>query len=92
MKSNPLRTSIVQEWPVVLLKWTDKQSDGRASKLEVVDEFRTFVKPTWRPQLSKFCTSLTGITQVLVYILINLYMWLTVTYRTKWISRLHSLR
>ncbi|KAG8687685.1 hypothetical protein FRC09_013351, partial [Ceratobasidium sp. 395] len=51
------------EWPVVLLKWSDKDADGRARTLEVVDEFRSYVKPVWRPQLSDFCTSLTGITQ-----------------------------
>ncbi|KAG8699013.1 hypothetical protein FRC08_005550 [Ceratobasidium sp. 394] len=51
------------EWPVVLLKWSDKDADGRARTLEVVDEFRSYVKPVWRPKLSDFCTSLTGITQ-----------------------------
>ncbi|KAG9318416.1 ribonuclease H-like domain-containing protein [Chiua virens] len=39
---------------------------GRASRLEIVGEFRSFVKPTWRPQLSQFCTDLTGITQAQV--------------------------
>jgi 3'-5' exoribonuclease 1 len=33
-------------------------------RLEVVDEFHSFVKPTWRPKLSAFCTELTGIKQV----------------------------
>lgn len=47
-----------------LLRWKDKSLKGRASQLEIVDEFRSFVKPTWRPQLSQFCTDLTGITQV----------------------------
>lgn len=51
------------EWPVCLLRWKDRSSKGMASQLEVVDEFRSFVKPTWRPQLSEFCTKLTGITQ-----------------------------
>ncbi|KAA1471259.1 hypothetical protein DENSPDRAFT_775988 [Dentipellis sp. KUC8613] len=51
------------EWPVCLLKWTDKQQSGAASRLQIVDEFRSFVKPTWRPRLSQFCTDLTGITQ-----------------------------
>lgn len=54
----------VQEWPVCLLRWTHKDRHGKASVLEVVDEFRSFVKPVWRPQLSSFCTSLTGINQV----------------------------
>ncbi|KZT11478.1 uncharacterized protein LAESUDRAFT_734322 [Laetiporus sulphureus 93-53] len=51
------------EWPVCLLRWQDKDEAGTAKKLQVVDEFRSFVKPTWRPRLSKFCTQLTGITQ-----------------------------
>ncbi|KAI9457757.1 ribonuclease H-like domain-containing protein [Lactarius psammicola] len=51
------------EWPVCLLKWVDKGSNGTASTLQKVAEFRSFVKPTWRPKLSPFCTSLTGITQ-----------------------------
>ncbi|KAJ2917626.1 hypothetical protein MD484_g2804, partial [Candolleomyces efflorescens] len=51
------------EFPVCLLRWRDKTEDGMASELEVVDEFRTFVRPTWRPTLSDFCTELTGITQ-----------------------------
>ncbi|CAE6524724.1 unnamed protein product [Rhizoctonia solani] len=51
------------EWPVVLLKWSDRDAEGRASTLEVVDEFRSYVKPIWRPKLSDFCTSLTGISQ-----------------------------
>lgn len=54
------------EWPVCLLRWKDKSSKGIASQLEIVDEFRSFVKPTWRPQLSEFCTELTGITQAQV--------------------------
>ncbi|KAH9854042.1 ribonuclease H-like domain-containing protein [Lenzites betulinus] len=53
------------EWPVCLLRWKDKVK-GKARQLEVVDEFRSFVRPTWRPQLSEFCTSLTGITQAQV--------------------------
>jgi 3'-5' exoribonuclease 1 len=35
-----------------------------ASILKVKDEFKSFVKPTWRPTLSDFCTQLTGIRQV----------------------------
>ncbi|KAH9934887.1 ribonuclease H-like domain-containing protein [Fomitopsis serialis] len=46
-----------------LLRWKDKDDEGLAECLEVVSEFRSFVKPTWRPQLSEFCTQLTGITQ-----------------------------
>ncbi|KAI0336311.1 hypothetical protein GY45DRAFT_1315626 [Cubamyces sp. BRFM 1775] len=51
------------EWPVCLLRWKDKDYKGKARELEVVDEFRSFVRPTWRPQLSSFCSALTGITQ-----------------------------
>ncbi|KAG6889726.1 hypothetical protein C0995_015024 [Termitomyces sp. Mi166 len=51
------------EFPVCLMRWKDKTKDLKASQLEVVAEFRSFVKPTWRPVLSKFCTDLTGITQ-----------------------------
>lgn len=47
-----------------LLRWKDRSLKGKASRLEIVDEFRSHVKPTWRPQLSQFCTDLTGITQV----------------------------
>ena len=46
------------------MKWRDRSDDNKASQLEVVDEFRSFVKPTWRPMLSDFCKNLTGITQV----------------------------
>lgn len=42
----------------------DSEEEGdHAWTLEVVDEFRRFVRPTWRPKLSDFCTDLTGITQ-----------------------------
>ncbi|KAJ7273498.1 ribonuclease H-like domain-containing protein [Mycena haematopus] len=50
------------EFPVCLMRWTDRDG-GKASQLEVIAEFRSFVKPSWRPSLSKFCTELTGITQ-----------------------------
>ena len=52
-----------QEFPVCLLRWSDRNGD-KASQLEVIEEFRSFVKPSWRPHLSEFCTELTGITQV----------------------------
>ncbi|PPQ64663.1 hypothetical protein CVT26_002753 [Gymnopilus dilepis] len=51
------------ELPVVLLQWKDRDEFGTATNLELVDEFRTFVRPTWRPKLSDFCMELTGITQ-----------------------------
>ncbi|KIJ17351.1 hypothetical protein PAXINDRAFT_168043 [Paxillus involutus ATCC 200175] len=54
------------EWPVCLLRWKAKSATGKATQLEIVDEFRSFVKPTWRPQLSQFCTDLTGIAQAQV--------------------------
>lgn len=42
------------EFPVVLV-------DGKT--FDIVDEFRSYVKPTINPTLSDFCTDLTGITQ-----------------------------
>ncbi|KAF5391312.1 hypothetical protein D9757_002081 [Collybiopsis confluens] len=48
------------EFPVCLMKW---KNDKERRELVVVDEFRSFVKPLWRPNLSKFCEELTGITQ-----------------------------
>ncbi|KAF8061507.1 ribonuclease H-like domain-containing protein [Lyophyllum atratum] len=51
------------EFPVCLMRWKDRTDDHKASQLEVVEEFRSFVKPTWQPTLSQFCTDLTGITQ-----------------------------
>jgi len=55
----------LQEWPVCVMRWKDRSSEnGKASHLEVVDEFRSFARPVWRPQLSTFCMGLTGITQV----------------------------
>ncbi|KAK7023716.1 exonuclease eri1 [Favolaschia claudopus] len=53
------------EFPVCLMRWKDRDG-GKASRLEVIAEFRSFVQPTWRPSLSKFCEELTGITQDLV--------------------------
>ncbi|KAF7322798.1 Exonuclease domain-containing protein [Mycena chlorophos] len=50
------------EFPVYLMKWKDRIG-GQASQLEIAAEFQTFVQPTWRPKLSKFCTDLTSITQ-----------------------------
>ncbi|KAI9018930.1 ribonuclease H-like domain-containing protein [Hyaloraphidium curvatum] len=46
------------EWPVVLLC-------GRTNA--VVAEFRSFVRPTVKPELTEFCVKLTGITQDVVY-------------------------
>ncbi|KAJ4480543.1 ribonuclease H-like domain-containing protein [Lentinula edodes] len=48
------------EFPVCLMRWKD---DKQRHELVVVDEFRSFVKPSWRPTLSRFCKKLTGINQ-----------------------------
>ncbi|KAF9264868.1 hypothetical protein L218DRAFT_958043 [Marasmius fiardii PR-910] len=48
------------EIPVALMTW---KSCGEVRQLVVQAEFHTFVKPSWRPVLSSFCTNLTGITQ-----------------------------
>jgi len=51
------KRDIVQEiieFPIVLVD---------VASQSVVAEFRSYVKPTLHPKLSKFCTSLTGITQ-----------------------------
>jgi len=34
------------------------------SRLEQLDTFHTYVRPTWKPILTEFCSTLTGITQV----------------------------
>ncbi|POY74444.1 hypothetical protein BMF94_2638 [Rhodotorula taiwanensis] len=59
------------EWPVVLLQWQRRTpSDGQQSDtsaeawdLVQVDEYHSYVKPTWATRISAFCTELTGITQ-----------------------------
>lgn len=43
------------EFPTVLID---------AASLEVIDEFRVYVRPVRNPTLTPFCTSLTGIEQV----------------------------
>lgn len=58
------------ELPVILVQWRkvaaqegrEEQGDPEWS-LQVIDEFQSYVRPTWRPTLSAFCTELTGITQ-----------------------------
>lgn len=51
----------------MLLQWAeDDVSDSdstRKRSLVTVDTFHSYVRPTWRPQLSEFCTNLTGIQQ-----------------------------
>ncbi|GAA6004639.1 hypothetical protein JCM10207_000964 [Rhodosporidiobolus poonsookiae] len=56
------------EWPVILLQWRRRAPAEHAEgdggwELVKTDEYHSFVKPTWKPVLSAFCTELTGITQ-----------------------------
>lgn len=56
-----------QEFPVVLLHWVadDETSETPGRKrLQTKATFQRYVKPTWQPKLSEFCTTLTGIQQV----------------------------
>lgn len=46
------------EFPVVLLKWNEA-----AHQLETADVFHSYVRPTFRPRLTRFCRDLTGVTQ-----------------------------
>jgi 3'-5' exoribonuclease 1 len=46
------------ELPVVLLRWN---KDKR--RLDTAGVFHSFVRPTFRPQLTQFCRDLTGVTQ-----------------------------
>lgn len=39
-------------------------ADEAQWRLEMIDEFHSYVKPKWKPKLSAFCTGLTGIKQV----------------------------
>lgn len=50
----------------MLLQWAedDSESGERTRRLVTVDTFHSYVRPTWRPKLSEFCTNLTGIQQV----------------------------
>eukprot|EP01088_Endostelium_zonatum_P009130 TRINITY_DN22328_c0_g1_i1.p1 TRINITY_DN22328_c0_g1~~TRINITY_DN22328_c0_g1_i1.p1 ORF type:complete len:253 (+),score=60.86 TRINITY_DN22328_c0_g1_i1:57-815(+) len=50
-------TQEIIEWPTCLLN---------AKTLEVEDEFQRYCRPTLFPQLTDFCTELTGITQKMV--------------------------
>lgn len=52
----------MKEWPVILLRW-DKTDSDETRRLVVVDEFQSFVRPTFNTKLHSFCTELTGITQ-----------------------------
>ncbi len=71
----PLHPPELIEFPIVVV---DTESDT------VVDEYRSFVKPSIHPQLTAYCTELTGITQKDVAsapsfseILVNVQKWLT---------------
>ncbi|GAC99418.1 hypothetical protein PHSY_007019 [Pseudozyma hubeiensis SY62] len=46
------------EFPVVLLRWNED-----SHQLDTVDVFHSYVRPTFRPRLTKFCRDLTGVTQ-----------------------------
>ncbi|OXH32217.1 hypothetical protein J008_03343 [Cryptococcus neoformans] len=50
------------EFPVVLVRWGEPNEEGKRV-LEKIDSFRSYVRPTWRPILTDFCKSLTGIQQ-----------------------------
>jgi hypothetical protein len=44
---------------------SDDDSGQQQWSLQVTDEWRSFVRPAWKPQLSQFCRDLTGISQVI---------------------------
>ena len=46
------------EFPIVLLRWNED-----SHQLDTVDVFHSYVRPTFRPRLTKFCRDLTGVTQ-----------------------------
>lgn len=54
---NKRYTNEIIEFPIILLN---------ASSLKIVSEFHKYVKPTFFPKLTKFCTELTGIRQEMV--------------------------
>lgn len=63
------------EFPVVLLRWKQAEQSSEDSQVErstfdqelyIASTFHSYVRPTWQPILSTFCTSLTGITQDMV--------------------------
>lgn len=57
---------------MILCRWKESwdgkpmTGDGsmKGSRLEQLDTFHTYVRPTWKPILTDFCSTLTGITQV----------------------------
>jgi len=50
-----------RRWPHEIIEFPAQLIDCKT--LQVVDEFREFVRPTEKPQLTAFCTELTGIKQ-----------------------------
>ncbi|SPO21277.1 uncharacterized protein UTRI_00754 [Ustilago trichophora] len=48
----------IVEFPVILLKWNED-----LHQLETAGVFHSYVRPTFRPRLTKFCRDLTGVTQ-----------------------------
>ncbi|SNX84062.1 uncharacterized protein MEPE_02770 [Melanopsichium pennsylvanicum] len=46
------------EFPIVILKWNQD-----SEQLETKAIFHSYVQPTFRPKLTKFCKDLTGVTQ-----------------------------
>jgi 3'-5' exoribonuclease 1 len=57
-----------QEFPVVLLKWRLQPRLGNpfCQELYIASSFQSYVRPTFQPELSDFCTSLTGISQATI--------------------------
>lgn len=65
------------EFPVVLLRWKQPEEESQnesqfanlstfPNNLYIANTFHSYVRPTWQPKLSTFCTTLTGITQNMV--------------------------
>lgn len=56
---------VLQEFPVVLLRWRTRPTSSNPfnQDLYIAASFQSYVRPTFKPQLSTFCTDLTGITQ-----------------------------
>merc|ERR1719210_1397029 len=48
-------------WPNEIIEFPAQLIESET--LQIVDEFREFVRPTEKPQLTAFCTELTGIKQ-----------------------------
>lgn len=42
-------------------------------RLVIVDKFHSYVRPTWSPILTDFCTNFTGITQVRYFMISSPY-------------------